>query len=39
MGRRHHSTIIMLERRAHSLIAAFPHLYDGRQAILAKLGL
>ena len=39
MGRRHHSTIITLERRAHNLIGAFPELYDRRQAILVKLGL
>jgi chromosomal replication initiation ATPase DnaA len=38
-GRRHHAMIMALERRAHDLIDAFPHLYDRRQSVLRRLGL
>jgi chromosomal replication initiation ATPase DnaA len=38
MGRRHHSTIITLERRAHDLMDMMPELYDRRQAALRRLG-
>jgi chromosomal replication initiation ATPase DnaA len=39
LGGRHHSTIMVLERRAHNLIDFKPELFDRRQAIIAKLQL
>jgi hypothetical protein len=34
--RRHYSTIISAERRAHDLIDAFPRYFDRREAILNR---
>ena len=37
--RRHHSTCVVLARRAHDLIDFNPALFDKRQAVLRRLGL